>query len=317
MLRRYSRFLVAPLCTAVTLSLFAPALFAQTVTTSPDRAQLAQDTAASSLSSEGVENGHVAASPNDADIGQQEIMQRAPQYLPFSVGLGTAIFYTSNAALTPNNEKGDVIFAPAVAAFYDPKLASTLYGHLGARQQVFYYGSNTTLDFGSLDCEAGLTYFVPEWHDLILRGWYDFNRLTSGDRLGDEFFSNHGLILNAEIPFRLSGGQQVSIGADTNLSLGADHQSPRRNDYEGYLSYSVGLTRSLSIHAVGRVVARDYHQNGRTDVSEIFAATATYRVADWCWISAISSFAHSDSNQDVFDYNVGNVGGALELSLRF
>ena len=33
--------------------------------------------------------------------------------------------------------------------------------------------------------------------------------------------------------------------------------------------------------------------------------------------SLIGSFAHSDSNQDVFDYDVGDVGGALQLSLRF
>ena len=34
-------------------------------------------------------------------------------------------------------------------------------------------------------------------------------------------------------------------------------------------------------------------------------------------VSAISSFAHNDSNQDVFDYNVANVGGAIALSAKF
>ena len=158
---------------------------------------------------------------------------------------------------------------------------------------------------------------MPQLHNLILRAWYDFNRLTFGDRLGDEFFSNHGIILNAELPFRLSRAQQFAIGVDTNLSVGADHQSPRRNDYEGYLGYSVDLTRAFSLHAVGRVVAREYHQNSRTDVSEVISGTATYRVNDWCWLSAIGSFAHSDSNQDVFDYDVGNAGGVLQLSFRF
>ena len=73
----------------------------------------------------------------------------------------------------------------------------------------------------------------------------------------------------------------------------------------------------LLVDSVGRVVARDYHQNGRTDVSEIISGTATYRMNDWCSLSAIGSFAHSDSNQDVFDYDVGNVGGAFQLSIRF
>jgi len=56
-------------------------------------------------------------------------------------------------------------------------------------------------------------------------------------------------------------------------------------------------------------------KNGRTDVSEIISAAATYHLTNWCSISAISSFAHSDSNQDVFDYNVANVG-ARSRSLR-
>jgi hypothetical protein len=302
----------------VTLSLCAPALFAQTVTTSADRAQLVQgQTQGPSFASDGVENGRIAASPNDADIGEQEIRKPVAQYLPFSAWFGTPIFYTSNVALTPNDEKGDVIFAPGAAVYYDPKITGTFYGHLGAREQIFYYGKYTTFDFGSLDCEAGLTYIVSQWHNLLLRGWYDFNRLTFGDRLGDEFFSNHGLILNAEVPVPIGRTQLLSIGADTNLSLGADHQSPRRNDYEGYLGYTVGLTPVLSVQAFGRFVARDYHQNGRTDLSEIVSGTVVLRVTDWCWISAIGSFAHSDSNQNAFDYNVGDAGGALEFSVRF
>lgn len=307
---------------AVTLTLLAPKLFGQGPSSQDvDRAQLLQGQTqpmfGPTVTPEGVQDGHAVESPNDADIGQQEILKRVTEYNPWVVALVSPVFYTSNVALTNSGELSDVVFAPAAALFYEPRLAPTLYAHLGAREQVFYYGKYTTFDFGSLDCEAGLSYFMPQWHNLMLRGWYDFNRLTLGDRLGDEFFSNHAIILNAELPFRLSRAQQFAIGVDTNLSVGADHQSPRRNDYEGYLGYSVDLTRALSFHAVGRVVARDYHQNGRTDVSEVISATATYRLTDWVWISAMSSFAHSDSNQDVFDYNVGNAGGALELSFRF
>jgi hypothetical protein len=302
------------------MSIFAADGFAQTVTGSVDRADIAQgrgQTFGGPFSGEGVEDGHAATSPNDPDIGEQEILKRDNQYLPWSAWLATPIFYTSNVALAPNGEISDIVFAPVAAFFYEPQFTRTLYGHFGAREQVFFYGDNHAFDFGSLDCEAGLTYLVPQWHNLILRGWYDFNRLTLDDRLGDEFFSNHGLILNAEVPFRFGRAQQFSIGADTNLSLGADHQSPRRNDYEGYVGYSAELTRFFIVRATGRVVVRDYHQNGRTDVSEILSATATFRLTNWCSLEALSSFAHSDSNQDAFDYDVGNVGGAVELVVRF
>jgi hypothetical protein len=315
------KFLVAFVC-ALAMSILAPATFGQGPTSQDvDRAQLLQSQTqpplGTSTSSEGIEDGHAAASPNDADIGEQEILKRKTEYKPFFVSLATPIFYTSNVALTRSGEMSDVVIAPMAAAYSQPRITDTLYANIGAREQVFYYTDNHGFDFGSLDVEAGLNYFLPQFHNLILRGEYDFNRLTLDDRLGDEFFSNHGLIFNAELPFKFSRAQQLSVGVDTNISVAADHQSPRRNDYEGYVAYTVSLTRAFTIGAVGRIVDRDYHQNGRNDVSEIVSATAAYRLTSWCSISAISSFAHSDSNKDVFDYSVGNVGGAVALQAKF
>ena len=304
------------------MSILAATSFAQGPSSQDvDRAQLLQGQTQPPFGPaglpEGVEDGHAASSPNDADIGEQEILKRTTEYQPLTLSLGSPIFYTSNVALTRSGEKSDVVIAPVVGASYDPQITRTLYAHIGAWEQIFYYGKYTGFNFGSLDAQAGLNYFLPQFHNLILRGWYDFNRLTSDDRLGDEFFSNHALIFNAELPFQFSRAQQLSVGADANISVGADHQSPRRNDYEGYVGYSASLTRAFTINAVGRVVVRDYHQNGRTDVSEIISAAATYHLTNWCSISAISSFAHSDSNQDVFDYNVANVGGAIALTAKF
>src|SRR5207302_5401843 len=188
--------------------------FAQTAPDA-DRAQLSQNQLGSPLgtapetTSEGVEDGHAAATPNDEDIGQQEILKRAAQYQPFTASLGCPIFYTSNVALTRSGEMSDVVIAPVAAVYYQPRITKTLYGNVDAREQVFYYGDNRAFDFASLDVEAGLNYFLPQFHNLILRGEYDFNRLTMDDRLGDEFFSNHSLIFSAEVPFRFSRAQQL------------------------------------------------------------------------------------------------------------
>src|SRR5438445_13759798 len=186
------RFISFLVCAAM-MSIFARATFSQSATTDADRAQLLQSQTQPPFGTsglpEGVEDGHAAASPNDADIGEQEILKRATQYQPLTLLLASPIFYTSNVALTRSGEKSDVVIAPTVGAYYDPQITKTLYGHFGAREQVFYYGDNTGFDFGSLDVEAGLNYLLPQFHNLILGGEYDFNRLTFDDRLGDEFFS--------------------------------------------------------------------------------------------------------------------------------
>ena len=257
------------------------------------------------------------ASPNDTDLGEQQILKRKEEYQPFTISASVPVYYTSNVALTPSHELSDVVTAPVVAVYYQPRLASNLYGVVDARQQLFYYGKYNSFDFGSLDLEAGLTYIVPEFHGLILHGEYDFNRLTSSDRVLDEFFQDHTLILNAELPLRINRAQQLALGADVNLSLAADHQSPRRNDYEAYAGYTAFLTRAFSINGVGRVVVRDYHQNDRTDVSEVFSFSANYQLTPWWAVSAIATFAHSDSNQDIFDYNVANAGAGMALTAKF
>jgi hypothetical protein len=286
-----------------------------------DRAQLMREQAplpgGPTVSVNGVEDGRAASSPNDSDLGVQEILKREETYQPFSASVGSPIYWTSNVALTNHGVMDDLITAPVAAFAYQPKICRTLYGFVSVRQQFFYYNTFNEFDFGALDVEAGLTYLIPQFHNLSLHAEYDFTRLTQSDRIEDEFFSNHALIFDAEMPFRFGRAQQVVIGADANVSVGADHQSPRRNDYEVYAGYTAHLTRALSLNAVGRVVVRDYHQNDRTDVSEVLSLTATYQLTPWWSVSAISSFARSDSNHDVFDYSVANVGGAMSLAVKF
>ena len=184
-------------------------------------------------------------------------------------------------------------------------------------QQFFYYDRFSELNFGSFDARAGLTYSLPRLHDTVLRADYAFNRLTSDDGLDDEFFSSHSLLFGAEVPFRWGRAQQLSFGVDLSILLAACPGDPGRNDYSFFAAYLVAPARSFSISAVARLVARDYVEINRTDVSGIFAVSANYRLTKWLNASASANYAINDSDQDVFDYNVFNVGTALSLNLRF
>ena len=264
----------------------------------------------------GVDDGRAVESPNDPDLGEQEILKKVERYEPFAVSFSAPFYYTSNVALVRSGEESDVLFAPGVGLTYAPRFTRTLYGVFGIQQTFFYYDRFGELDFGSSDFRAGLNYLLPKLHNLVLRAEYDYNRLTFSNSF-DEFFSNHSLAFGAELPFRFGRAQQLSVGTDVNISLHADPDGPRRNDFDLYAGYSARLTRALTLDAVARLFVRDYHDGDRVDVSEVLAISANYRISKCLTASAASTFAWSQSNQSVFDYDVVNIGGAFTLSFRF
>jgi hypothetical protein len=258
----------------------------------------------------------VIASPSDKDLGEQQILKRREEYLPFSFSASVPIYYTSNVALVNEGEEGDALFAPALAFTYQPRITKTLYAEVGLVQQWFLYSDFSELNFASFDAIAGLAYHLPQFHNLVLRVRYDYNRLTDTDDY-DEFFVNHAYILSANMPFRIGRAQQIAVGTDIELSFNAHPDAPQRNDYSFYVGYLVNISRSFSVDASARIAVRDYHMGDRTDVSEILALSANYRVREWLVLSFLSSFAWNQSDRDVFDYSVADVGGAAALTIRF
>jgi hypothetical protein len=315
-----AHFLRLPLAAVLLAALSDVAAVSAQQVSVQDRAQLLRSPTTSRTDpyseENGVENGRAVESENDADIGEQEILKRVERYEPFSVSLAAPFYYTSNVALVRNGEQSDVVFAPAVGVTYAPRITQTLYGSFTVQHQEFYYDQFSALNFGSFDFRAGLTWILPKAHNLMLRAEYDYNRLTLSNSFND-FFSNHSIFLNAELPFRFGRAQQVSIGADTNLSLGSSPSAPRRHEFDVYVGYAVSLTRSLTLGAVGRVFVRDYQSVDRTDVSQVLALTANYRITRQFSAGAATTFAWSRSSKSVFDYDVANIGGALSLTFRF
>ena len=260
--------------------------------------------------------GYAVTSPNEKDIGEQEILKRKEEYKPFTISVYSPFYWTSNAALVNKGAQDDVLVAPGVTLMYQPRITNTFYGQVGVVQQFFLYDRLTELNFSNLDVIAGFVYYLPQFHKLSLRGYYDYNRQTDTDDW-DELFVNHSIILNAELPFRIARAQQIFVGLNLNLSFYGNPESPRRNNYALYANYDLALTRSFSLDAGFQFVVRDYYAGDRTDVNEILSVSANYRVRDWLTVSALSSFAWNQSNHSVFDYSVANIGGGVALTLKF
>ena len=296
----------------------AQASYCQTVQTS-DRADVArsQQQIGPNMLPSGAPGGAAPSSPNDADLGEQQILKRQEEYQPFSISVACPIYWTSNVALTRDNEQDDVLEAPSAGYFYQPQITRTLYGLIDVRDQQFYYNRFDELDFGAFDVDAGITWILPKAANLTLRAQYNYDRLTMKDSFAS-FFQNHNVIVSAELPVKIGRAQQVTFGTGATVSVAAIPDGPRRNDYDLYVGYSVNLTRALNLNAVGRVAVRDYyHEHSRVDSSEILSLTATYNVTHYFAASALSSFAANESNHDIFEYKVGNVGGAFALTVKF
>jgi hypothetical protein len=262
------------------------------------------------------ENTEVVTSPNDADLGEQQILRRNETYQPFVASVAVPFYWTSNVALTNNGAQDDFLVSPVAAISYQPKLTQNLFAYASVREQLFYYSRFPSLNFGSFDAEVGLTYTVPQIYNLALHAGYDYNRLTKKNSF-ESFYQNHMLTLSAELPFRINRAQQLSIGTDTYVSLSATPQGPRRHDFDWYVSYSAQVARALTLGASGRIVLHDYTEGDRVDVTEMIALNATYSITKYITASALASFAANQSNHSVFDYQVGNAGGTLAFSIRF
>lgn len=259
--------------------------------------------------------GYAASTANDEDLGVQAVLKRQEEYKAFSVSLAAPFYFTSNVALTRTDEHGDFVFAPSLTAAYQPRLMQTLYGELLVSQQLFYYNRYDEFNFTSLDVIAGVVWYLPQFHNLTLRARYDFNRLTDDEF--NEFYQNNSLIFSADLPINFGRAMQMNVGALANISFAADHEEPRRNDFDVHADYAVQVSRAFALDAGVRVIFKDYYEGDRRDVSEIFSLTANYRIRDWLAASAIATYALNQSNQSVFDYKVGNIGGAVALTIKF
>ena len=91
----------------------------------------------------GEAQGYAVTSPNDKDIGEQQILKRMEEYKPFTASVYSPFYWTSNAALVSSGEQDDVLVAPGVTLMYQPRITKTFYAQVGVVQQFFFYDQFT------------------------------------------------------------------------------------------------------------------------------------------------------------------------------
>src|SRR5947208_13883185 len=99
----------------------------------------------------GEAQGYAVTSPNDKDIGEQQILKRTEEYKPFTVSVYSPFYWTSNAALVSSGEQDDVLVAPGVTLMYQPRITKTPYAQVGVVQQFCFTDRVTARHCPNLD----------------------------------------------------------------------------------------------------------------------------------------------------------------------
>ena len=145
---------------------------------------------------------------------------------------------------------------------------------------------------------------------------YTFTDLTTAEH-GYEFFKNHAVLVGAHKAFSISRAQ-IAYGGVSAQGSWADPREAGRDEYSAFVGTRVQATRSVDVdlfYRYGRFVYRE--AKGRQDDNHSISLTTRYAPAEWFSMSVSTFAGFNRSNRSQFDYDVLNVGCAVQGAIRF
>jgi hypothetical protein len=256
-----------------------------------------------------------AAQADDA-FGAQLILKREerPKYFTGFAEIGA--FVTNNVALVNRGQENDAFLVASAGAAWARQIGRgfTLDARLSG--SAYRYDRYRALDFQSIDAGAGVTWAPAHLGGVELLLRYAYTNLTSGDG-GEEFYKNHAALLGAQKVVAISRAQAAYFGANAQWSW-ADPKESGRDEYVAYAGYRLAVTRAWMADLYYRYGYYVYREgDGRRDNNHTLALTLRYTPVEWASVSATSFAGFNRSNQDVYDYNVLNLGLGLQVAVRF
>ena len=251
----------------------------------------------------------------DADLGEQWVMKKNQKTLPFNVFADATVFHTSNVALSHSLELSDWFLVTTVGASYSRPFANIWNLNLFVSDSFFRYNKFSELDFNSLNAGAGISVQVHRLWDTIWSLQYSVNILNGRSSVG-QLFNGHSFNLGASKSIRFSSADSLIYGLGGALNI-ADPSSLNRADLGGFATYTVALTRHLSVGGTIRESMLKYTDGSRRDFSSSLALSGRYIVNKWFSLSATAAGTYNQSNEPVFEYKVFNFGLGLSGNIQF
>lgn len=124
------------------------------------------------------------AAPEDAgdpELGEIDLVSRAPRPKMFTFSTLQTLNYTSNAFLVPDNTESDFFWNGRVGASFVPYATRNFTPRLTFSQDWFRYGDFSELDFDAQTLQLDLKYDLNRDDTWYVDGFYALARLASPD----------------------------------------------------------------------------------------------------------------------------------------
>ena len=255
--------------------------------------------------------GLAPASPGDADLGEQVILQRPTKPQPFIFTLDASVNYTSNIALVNHNAKGDGFFLTQAALTYQYKVRDNFILDAGVSEGIFRYFKYTAFDFNSFNIGLGGTYI---YQGIAFSLRYNFNQLSDSDF--HPFFDQNSITFGVQKTFPINSAVFTFLGATARINFNSPVIT-QRDEYNLYFGARAALSRSFTLDAIYRGGWFNYTDQSRNDFNQMFGLSLRYARTPWLAATASTSFGWNISNHSFFSYRVGNAGVNLGVIVRF
>ena len=249
----------------------------------------------------------------DEEIGNQFLLKRRAAIPQFSISGDAQYFYNDNPKLQDSGSAAsDQVFVGSSTLAWNPTWIKGANVSAFAREQVFRYNSNSSLDFNSLAGGITMGTTVRDWFNVS----YGFTGTQLDSRSTDAVFYKEGdgsLTLSRAEKF----GQRFALPYGYTLDYYlADPGSYTRVTQGLFAGLNCALTPKLLAQVFYRLQYEDYQTVSRTDQAHIISATMVYYITDWASVRAFMSWSTNHSTQN-FSYDALNSGLGLSLVWRF
>jgi len=252
-----------------------------------------------------LEEPEAEESPSDPELGDINLVSRAPRPKMFTLFTLQTLNYSSNAFLVRDGEQGDFFWNGRVGAAFVPYATRNFTPTLSFTQDWFRYDDFSVLDFDAQTLQLDVKYDLNRDDTWYVNGSYALSRLSSPDT--GEFY-RYGF-LNGSITHLI---QFRTAPISLSLTAGAysRHGDPSPSDrVSGYLgvSASYNITEKVQFSAFTRPEWQHYTHDAagsRQDFNVTVGASLIWQPYEYLAVVATASYIGNYSTVGAREYNL-------------